>query len=137
MASQVIKYICTALLLGAVTIAVAGCGEEEVSTGSFKGAQGEVAQRISEFQSSATKGENQSICKSDLAASLTARLSDCQQAIKDQLAEIDKFTLSIESVAIEGDTATATVKSVYGGKTKPSKLKLVKEGKDWKISGLG
>jgi len=29
------------------------------------------------------------------------------------------------------------VKSTYSGKIKPSTLELVKEGKDWKIAGVG
>jgi hypothetical protein len=134
------KHLCAALLAAACVIGLAACGEV-VSTSSFKGEKGVIAQRISQFQSDATKSENETICHSDLAAALKARLrvanDNCQQAVKDQLAEIDEFTLSITSIDISGDTATALVTSTYSGKTKSSELDLVREDRTWKISGVG
>jgi Domain of unknown function (DUF4878) len=133
------KHLCAVLLTIVSVIVLTACGEV-VSTGSFKGEQGNVARRISEFQNDATKSDNKTICHSDLAATIRNQLrshgGDCQQVIKDQLAQIDGFTLSITSINISGDTATALVKSTYAGKTKPSTLELVKEGKTWKISRL-
>jgi len=138
MGSATIKHICTAPLLLALAIGLIACGEE-VSTSSFKGEQAEVAKRISDFQSDATKGETKSICQNDLTAALRTRLkgsSECEKAIKDQLAEIDTFTLSIESIAIKGTSASAQVKSTYSGKTKSHTLELLKEGQNWKISSV-
>jgi Putative lumazine-binding len=134
------KHLCAAVLATICVIGLAACGEV-VSTSSFKGEEGVVAQRISQFQSDATKSENETICHNDLAAALKKRIEtsggSCKQAIKDQLAEIDTFTLSISSIDISGDTASALVKSNYAGKIKPSKLTLVREDRTWKISGVG
>jgi hypothetical protein len=134
------KHLCVAVLAVICAVVLAACGEV-VSTGSFKGEKGIVAQRISQFQNDATKSENETICHNDLAAALKKRLEDdggnCKQAIKDQLAGIDTYSLSITSIDISGDAATALVKSNYSGKTKPSKLFLVREDRTWKISGVG
>jgi hypothetical protein len=79
-----------------------------------------------------------------LAASVVTPLNrvrgGCTQAIKNQLAEIDSFELSIK--AVHSPTpgtpprATATVKSIYAGKSRPSTVSLVKEAGRWKVSGL-
>jgi len=134
------KHLCIAVLATICAAGLAACGEV-VSTGSFKGEKGIVAQRISQFQNDATKGENETICHNDLAAALKRRLKNdggnCQQAIKDQLAGVDTYSLSITSIEISGNAATALVKSNYSGKTKPGKLMLVREDRTWKISGVG
>jgi hypothetical protein len=133
------RHLCIAAMATICAIGLAACGEV-VSTGSFKGEKGIVAQRISQFQSDATKGENETICHNDLAAALKTRLQsdggNCKQAIKDQLVGVDTFSLSITSIDISGGMATALVKSNYAGKTKPSKLLLVREDRTWKISGV-
>jgi hypothetical protein len=134
------KHLCVALLAALCAVGLTACAEV-VSTGSFKGEKGIVAQRISQFQNDATKGENETICHNDLAAALKKRLAhdggNCNQAIKDQLAGVDTYSLSISSIEISGYAATALVKSNYSGKTKPSKLLLVREDRTWKISGVG
>jgi hypothetical protein len=140
MPAESAKHLCAAVLATICVIGLAACGEV-VSTGSFKGEKGVVAQRISQFQNDATKSENETICHDDLAAALKKRIENsggsCKQAIKDQLAEIDTFTLSITSIEISGDTATALVKSNFAGKLEPSKLMLVREDRTWKVSGVG
>jgi copper chaperone CopZ len=64
----------------------------------------------------------------------------CEQAIKEQLTEIDAVELSVVSVALGGTptarTATARVKSIYSGKKKTSTMSLVKESGKWKISSF-
>ena len=125
-------------LLLAVT--VAACGET-TSTSGFKGEAKAVAQTISDFQSDETTGNQQKICSNDVAGSLKTRLqaagSSCQAAFKSQTAEIDTFGLSVQSVQVNGTTATASVKSTWSGKTLLARMQLVKEGTRWKISGLG
>jgi hypothetical protein len=112
-----------------------------VSTSSFKGAQHEVAQTISNLQSDATAAEQKKICANDLAGSLVERLGGskgCEAAIKTQLAEVDSLEVSVQSVTLAagGATAVAEVKSIHSGKTEPSTVSLVREGGRWKISGL-
>jgi hypothetical protein len=129
----------TALGALALALVVAGCGEA-VSTGSFKGEEHIVAQRISSFQKHASEGSQQKICESDLASNLQAQFKasgrGCTEAIKEQLKNVEDLTLTVQSVTVHGRTATATVKSTRSGKSQLSTLKLQKEGEDWKISGV-
>jgi hypothetical protein len=129
----------TLLCLPLSALLLSACGST-VSTSSFKGEQHEVAQAISNLQADATAGEQKKICADDLAAGVVARLGGtkgCETAIKNQLAEVDSLEVSVQSVHLSaGDrSATADVKSVHEGKTRPSTVSLVKEGGKWKLSG--
>jgi hypothetical protein len=124
-----------ALALGASACATA------VSTSSFKGESKDVAQTIKNLQSDVTAGEQKKVCQNDLAHAVVAKLDSshggCQQAIKDQLAEIGDFEVTIHSISVAGATATARVTSKYSGKSHSSTLSLLKEGGKWKVSALG
>jgi hypothetical protein len=136
-------------------LGLTACGTT-VSTAGFQGEERAVAQRISNLQSDATAGDEQKICANDLASPVVERLSGiqptpgpvparalagCKTAIKNQLAEVDRFDLSVQSIQLGAAgaprTATARVKSVWSGKTRPSTVLLVKEGATWKIERLG
>ncbi len=122
-------------------LALSACAST-VSTASFKGQQHEVAQTISNLQADGTAGEQKKICADDLAGAVVSRLGGtkgCEEAIKKQLAEIDSLEVSVQSVklASTGTSATAAVRSIYEGKTRPSTISLVKEAGKWKIAGLG
>jgi hypothetical protein len=129
-----------ALCLPLSALALTGCGST-VSTANFKGAQHEVAQTISNLQADATAGEQKKICADDLAAAVITRLGGkkgCEAAIKKQLAEVDSLDVSVQSVqlASTGTHASASVRSIYEGKSRPGSVSLVKESGKWKISGL-
>ena len=128
--------LCASLLI----VGLAGCASS-VSTSGFQGEQHAIAQTISNLQADATAGDQKKICANDLASAVVTRLggpAGCEQAIKNQLAEIDSLEVKVQSVTIGvgGTTATAQVKSTYGGKTHPTTVSLVKEGGKWKVSGL-
>jgi hypothetical protein len=124
-------------------MALSACAKT-VSTGAFQGEQREVAKAISNLQSDVTGAEPQKICSNDLATEVVARLDaapgGCKAAIKDQLAEIDSSDLSVVSIQLSGAgaqrAASATVRSVYGGKTRSSTVSLLKQGGKWKISAV-
>jgi copper chaperone CopZ len=123
-----------------LALALAGCATTTTTAG-FKGVEHEAAQTIANFQSDATDAEQKKICTNDLAATLVTRLGgtkSCETAIKNQLAEVDSMEVSVQSVKVasDGATATAEVKSVDEGKKHPSAISLVKEGGKWKIAGL-
>ncbi len=131
---------CAVLCLLCSALALAACGTTSTTVG-FKGAQHEAAQTIANLQSAATASEPKKICAEDLATALVTRLGGakrCEAAIKSQLAEVDNLEVSVQSVqvAADGRTATAEVKSIHEGKSRPSALALLKEGGKWKISGL-
>jgi hypothetical protein len=132
------KQVASGLCALALTAGLAACGET-ASTSGFNGESHNVAQTVSNFQSDASTNDQKKLCESDLAATLTARLRSaggCQAVLKEQLREIDSPSLTIESIAVNGTSATAHVKSTYSGKSRISMLTLVKEGSHWKISGV-
>ncbi len=129
----------TLLCMGLLAVGLGACGST-VSTSSFKGEQEKVAQTVAHLQSHATALEQKKICGEDLASATVARLDtaagDCNKAIETQLKEIDSFEATVESIQLNGDKATARVKSVYEGKKGIQTMSLVKEGGKWKIAGL-
>lgn len=139
-----VKPAAALLWVSLLSVGLGACGNT-VSTGSFKGEAHEVAQAIANLQTDATARDEQKVCANDLASAVVKRLSSatggCKQAIKKQLAEVDGFEVSIQSVqlgaAATPRTATARVKSIYGGKTRSGTLSLVKEAGKWKVSSIG
>ena len=132
-------------LLGVPLLAASALGcANKVSTSGFSGEEREVAQTISNLQADVTAADQQKICRNDFAAPVVARLNaapgGCRQAVKRQVAEVDSLNMTVQSVQLGGTsaqpTASARVKSVYQGKTRPSTVSLVKEGGKWKISGV-
>jgi hypothetical protein len=125
-------------LLGAV-LGLTACGGT-VSTSNFSGASRNVAQAISDLQSDATAANERKLCTNDLSSAVQTRLNaaggDCQKAIKRQLGEIDNFEVTVQSIAVNGNTATARVKSIYAGKSRIGAILLVREAGRWKISSL-
>jgi hypothetical protein len=122
-------------------VALSACAST-VSTSSFTGAKHNVAQTISNLQADATASEKKKICTTDLAATVVARLGGakgCEAAIKSQLAEIDSFEVSVQSIDVAAGEASATahVKSIEKGKSTPATVALVKEAGKWKISAFG
>lgn len=132
----------TALLCAALlTTCLAACGTtSSVSTSAFKGEQQQVAKAIARLQSHATALEAKKICSEDLAAARVSKLNaapgGCKQALESQLKQIDSFETTVETVKVSGDTATAQVKGVVGGKKGLQVVSLVKEGGKWRISDL-
>jgi hypothetical protein len=147
-----LKTLGAPLAVLALAGALAGCASS-VSTSSFKGEQHDVAQTISDLQSDVTAGDEQKICKNDLAAPLVAQLNTVQQTrngrsvrgtcrsiVKDQLSEVDSTDMKVESVTLVPGaprSATARVRSIYSGKRRFSTVTLHKEGGRWKIARLG
>jgi hypothetical protein len=126
-----------------VALGLSACAKT-VSTSGLSGEAKDAAETIKALQSDVTAGDQKKVCQNDLAKALVAKLDaasgGCQQAVKDQLAEVDSLELNIDTVQVGGTsaarTATAAVMSVYAGKKRKSTLSLVKEGGKWKISAL-
>jgi hypothetical protein len=124
-----------------VALGLSACAKT-VSTSGLSGEAKDAAETIKDLQSDVTAGDQKKVCNNDLAKALVTKLSSasggCQQALKEQLAEIDSLELNIDTVQVTSPAhaATATVTSVYAGKKRKSTLSLVKEGNKWKISAL-
>lgn len=135
-APRLLLYVCAPL-----SAVVLGACASTVSTSAFKGSEQSVAQTVANLQTDATASEPKKICADDLAAAVVSRLggsAHCEAAIKTQIAELDSMEVSVKSIHIAADQASATaeVKSIREGKSKAQTLSLVKEGGKWKISGL-
>ena len=126
-----------------IALGLSACAKT-VSTSGLSGESKAAAETIKTLQSDVTAGDQKKVCENDLAKALVTKLNaasgGCQQALKEQLAEIDSLELNIDTVQLGGTssarTATATVTSVYAGKKRKSTLALVKEVGKWKISAL-
>jgi hypothetical protein len=134
-----IRPVVTLALVPLLAAGLAACGNT-VSTGSYKGASAAVAQRIADFQTDVTAGEDKKLCDQDLAGAVQTRLraagGSCVEALKNQLGAIDDYELAVESIAVHGTNATARLKSTWSGKQRKSTMLLVKEGGVWKVDTL-
>jgi hypothetical protein len=149
------KRVCPLLTSALLALGLAACGGA-VSTSGFKGEAHAVAQRISDLQSDVTAANEQKVCEEDFSSAARARLSigteagrhspsahipgsasTCKQALKRQLGSIDSYELTVKQIAVRGATATAIVQSTWSGKLRLATLELVREGRNWRISGLG
>ena len=135
----------TLLPLGAiVAVAVGGCASQTTtddSSGKFRGDQRLVANTIEDFESAASKGDQDQICRDLLARSLVVRYTEhggtCEAAVDGALKDTDSFGLTVESVRVTGTDATARVKADRGKNDVLRTINLVKEGPGWRISAFG
>jgi hypothetical protein len=135
----------TLLPLGAiVAVAVGGCTNQATSddsSGKFRGEQRLVANTIEDFESAASKGDQDQICRDLLAKPLVAtyakRGGTCESAVDGALKDTDSFGLTVESVRIAATQATARVKADRGKNDVLRTMTLVKEGPGWRISEFG
>ena len=123
--------------------AFSGCATTGSSSGSksFTGPAKDVAQTISDFSSAANKQDAKTICTQIFTPGLQQRLStgntSCQDVITDQLKDSDLATLATQSVQVNGNHATAVVKSQFYGKDQNRTLTLERGvGGAWRISGI-
>jgi hypothetical protein len=134
-----------ALPLAAIAaVAVTGCTTTTTSndsSGKFSGEQRLVANTVEDFESAAAKGDQDRICRELLAKPLIATYAErggtCAKAVDGALKDSDSFGLTVESVRIAANTATARVKADRGKHDVLRDLTLVKEGPGWRISAFG
>jgi hypothetical protein len=125
-------------------ILLAGCTASSSSknddTSKFKGDQRLVANTVEDFQSAASKGDQDKICRDLLAKALADQYAQhggtCEKVVDETLKDTDSFDLTVEKVAIAGQQATATVKADRGKKDLTQAITLVKQGAGWRISAF-
>ena len=122
-------------------VLLAGCAAQSSNnddTSKFKGDQRLVANTVEDFQSAASKGDQDKICRDLLAKALVQQYSQrggtCEKVVDAALKDTDSFDLTVEKVAISGQQATATVKADRGKKDLTQAITLVKQGAGWRIS---
>jgi hypothetical protein len=131
-------------LAAIVAVAAAGCTTQTSSndsSGKFRGEQRLVANTVEDFESAASKGDQDQICRELLAKPLIAtyarRGGTCEKVVDGVLRDTDSFGLTVQSVRIADAQATARVKADRGKNDIIQSLTLVKEGPGWRISAFG
>jgi len=129
-----------ALLLAAAGLAT-GCGSAGSNSSSdFSGSKKDVANAVEDLESAARKSDEAKICRDLLAPSLietlrTANKTSCDTAVNDAIKDADTFDMTVKSVTVTGNNATAVVDSKH--RSANDTFKLEKVGGSWKISAFG
>jgi Putative lumazine-binding len=129
-----------ALLLAAAGLAT-GCGAAGSNSSSdFTGVKKDVATSVEDLESAARKSDEVKICRDLLAPSLietlrAANKTSCDTAINDAIKDADTFDMTVKSVTVTGNSATALVDSKH--KSANDTFKLENVGGRWKIASFG
>jgi predicted small lipoprotein YifL len=125
------------LLAPVLVLAVlAGCGDRGPTP------EQQVRTTVSDFGRATADKDYETLCDRILAPKLIEDVTSiglsCEAALKRGLGNVEDPRLTIGRVEINGDQATAEIRSSAAGQ-EPSKdtLKLVKVNGTWKISSLG
>jgi hypothetical protein len=127
-----VRFLASALVLAIL----AGCG------GSGPTPEQQVRTTVSDFGRATAAKDYKTICARLLAPKLIEDVTSiglpCERALKQGLGHVKEPRLTIGNVRIDGDQASAEIRSSASGQ-EPSQdtLKLVKVNGTWKISSLG
>jgi Putative lumazine-binding len=127
-----VRFLAPALAL----LVIAGCGDAGPTP------EEQVRTTVSEFGQATAAKDYKAMCERLLAPDLVADVEQiglpCERALKQGLDQVREPRLTIGAVNIDGDSATAEVRSSAAGE-EPSKdtLKLVNINGTWKIASLG
>ena len=130
-------------LVAGCLVAASGCGTaSEDSSKDFKGEQAAVASAVEDLQEAGRDGDAGKICSKLLTKDVVARIKaagarSCEKTLDDSLDDADTYELTVKKVAIDGNRATAVVKSEAGDEDRSDTLELVKEGGRWKLAAIG
>jgi hypothetical protein len=121
---------------------LAGCSvaTSSASSSGYTGQKALIATRINTLGADASSTNGSDICANVLAPALTKRLNelgDCATILNKQIDTVDDETLDIESITVDGSSASAQVKSVYDGNKRVETLKLVHVHAGWRIASIG
>jgi len=127
-----VRFLAPALVL----LVLVGCGDAGPTP------EEQVRTTVSEFGQATAAKDYKTMCGRLLAPDLIADVEQiglpCEQALKQGLDQVRDPRLTIGAVKIDGDSATAEVRTSAAGE-EPSKdtLKLVNVNGTWKIASLG
>ena len=135
------RCLLTLTMAAAVLAGCAGAGSSDDSSGKFRGEQRLVANAVEDFESAASKGDQDKVCRDSLAKALVAQYAQhggtCERAVDAALKDTDSFGLTVEAVTVSGGSATARVKADRGDHDVMRTIGLVKQGQGWRISRFG
>jgi hypothetical protein len=130
-----------ALIAVALALPLTACGSAQTSDSAseFKGEQAAVAELVDELATAGRAGDAEKICADILSKQLVTELKsaggDCVTEMDRAIDDASDFDLTVRSVKVTGDTATARVRQGDGGTT--ATFTFVKEGGGWRASALG
>ena len=130
------------LLLAAVLVLVlSACSSAGSSSANkFSGTAKDVATVVEDLQSAAQDDDASRACTNLFARSLVTQLQQrgiaCQRAVARAFDAVDTTDLKVTSVRVNGANATTRVESGTGDSTRTFTVRLVREGRNWKIASL-
>jgi hypothetical protein len=133
------------LLAAALAAAVlSGCAPQRASTSDkvsqFKGEQRAVAQAVEDLESAAQDSDETKLCTQVLAKAFADKIAaaggGCESAVNAALKDTDSTDMTVESVSVNGDDATAKVKFETGKTDRRGNVSLVREGGRWRVAGF-
>ena len=127
-------------LVLALVLPLAACGATTTSSKSkFTGEQEKVAAVVDDLAAAGRSGDADKICSDILAKELVTELKsaggDCVSEIKSAIDDASDYDLKVDSVKVNGNSATAVVRQ--GAKGAPTTYTFVKEDGGWRASALG
>jgi predicted lipid-binding transport protein (Tim44 family) len=135
-----------ALLAAALVAAAlgAGCAPQQARTSDkvsqFQGDQRAAAQAVEDLESAAQDGDEAKLCAQVFAKSFADRVAaaggGCTNAVKAAIRDADSIDMTVQSVRVNGDRATARVKFETGKKDRQGNVTLVREGGRWRVAGF-
>jgi hypothetical protein len=134
------RTICLLLPL-ALLGGCAPAGGKGVDTGRFQGDAKQVAVTLSDLVDAGRKKDGARVCAQLLSKRRVDALDrgggSCRVALDDQLNDADVFTLDVDTITVNGTTATARVRSEFNGHKQPRTLGLVREQGRWRLDSVG
>jgi hypothetical protein len=127
-----VRYLAPALAL----LILAGCGESGPTP------EEQVRSTVAEFGRATAAKDYTALCDHILAPELIEEVESiglpCERALRQGLGEVEDPRLTIGTIEIDDDTASAEVRtSAAGEEPSQDKLELVNLDGVWKISSLG
>jgi hypothetical protein len=130
-----------ALPLCLLALVATGCGSTpRDSAKEFTGEKQKVAAVVEQIEKAARADDPATVCDKlftrERLAILKEQGTNCKTGVKDSFKDADSFDITVDDVAISGDTATAKITAGTGSKKKSETLALKRDGAAWKVDSL-
>ena len=116
--------------------ALLGCGDQGPSDDE------QVRATLARFERATAAGDYAALCEEVLARRLVDAVErtglPCEEALAKGFEDVEEPRLAVGAVTVQGDTATAEVRSsAQGQRASDDSVELVRESAGWRIASLG